>query len=447
MFNRPRQIVQGNLWNRLARDLIYDSKQVLLYCGVKIPEAAGKYKADDYDDFVVRVTQGTRYGAIYDRATRRIHFEPDYIQDIVDLANRFDFPVSDKAFGPGGTAAFIQEGDDEAAAFKIPSLNHILKQAMMAKKWEMPYAYVCTRQLSQFEIEQFGVMTEIFDGPIFLNVATAAGITEAERCIRSGHYIVTIHTIFDSPLTLSAKEKLNVFGECVKRQIPVMLVTQPFSGQNAPMTPYGIALLAFAEFLAGMALANAINPATKIINGAYPTMCTPGKKPVLKIGSVVHNFTNYLIAYTARLLDIASSQSGCTVSGGVHDSAILDTDYETVRAMILWDYLFEGWHMLRHSYGFLSDLISFSFRKANDDIAALRHIQGLDDNGITAVLANNVRLNSDFKRAETIYHDPTLLFKRERETLLDVIIETIDIFRGDFGKHEHTLKNIPHEWF
>jgi hypothetical protein len=115
--------------------------------------------------------------------------------------------------------------------------------------------------------------------------------------------------------------------------------------------------------------------------------------------------------------------------------------------MILWDYLFEGWHMLRHSYGFLSDLVSFSFRKASDDIAALRHIQGLDDNGITAVLANNVRLNSDFKKAESIYHDPTLLFKREPETLLEVIIETIDVFRGDFGKHEHTLKNIPHEWF
>ena len=45
-----------------------------------------------------------------------------------------------------------QEGDDEAATFKIPSLNHILKQAMMAKKWEMPYAYVCARQSSQFEI-------------------------------------------------------------------------------------------------------------------------------------------------------------------------------------------------------------------------------------------------------------------------------------------------------
>lgn len=447
MFNRPRQTVQGNLWNRLARDLIYDSKQLLLYCGVKIPSATGKGTAEDYNEFVGRVTKQTRYGAVHDPATRRIHFEPDYIQDIVDQANRFDFPVFDKAFGPGGIAGFIQEGDGETAELMPPGLNHILKQAMMAKKWEMPYAYVCARQLSQFEVEQFGVMTEIFDGPIFLNVSTAAGIDEAERCIRKGHYIVTIHTIFDSPLSLSFCDKLDVFHECVQRQIPVMLVTQPFSGQNAPMTPYGIALLTFAEFLAGMALAYAINPATKIINGAYPTMCTPGKTPQLKIGSVVHNFTNYLVAYTARLLDIASIQSGCTVGSAVHDNAILDTDYETVRAMILWEYLFEGWHMLRHSYGFLGDLISFSFRKADDDIAALRHIQGLDDNGITAVLANNVRLNSDFKKAESIYQEPTLLFSRERETLLDVIIQTIDTFQGDFGKHEHTLKNIPYEWF
>ncbi len=136
MFKRPRQIIQGNLWNRLARDLIYDSKQVLLYCGVKIPSAGDKRKADDHTAFVARVTQGTRYGAIHDPATRRIHFEPDYIQDIVDLAYRFDFPVFDKAFGPGGIAGFIQESDGETPAFKTPSLNHILKQALMAKQWK-----------------------------------------------------------------------------------------------------------------------------------------------------------------------------------------------------------------------------------------------------------------------------------------------------------------------
>ncbi len=115
--------------------------------------------------------------------------------------------------------------------------------------------------------------------------------------------------------------------------------------------------------------------------------------------------------------------------------------------MILWGYLFEGWHMLRHSYGFLGDLVRFSFQKAEEDIAALRHIQGLDDNGITAVLANNVRLNADYKRAEALYQEPTLVFDREKSTLLDVIIETVDNFGGDFGRHEHTLQNIPNEWF
>jgi len=447
MLNKPRQVVHTNLWNRLARDLIYDSKQVLLYCGVRVPEAKTDGARAAYADFVDRVTRGTNYGAILDPATGRIHFEPGYIQNIVDLANRFDFPVFDKAFGPGGIAGFIQAGEGEAAELKTPSLNDILKQAMMAKKWEMPYAFVCARQLSQFEVEQFGVMAKIFEGPIFFNVATRAGIDEAEKFSRRGHYVITNHTIFDSPLTLSYPDKLAVFSDCVARQIPVMLTTQPFSGQNAPITPYGIALLAFAEFLAGMALAYAINPATKVVNGAYPTMCTSGKKPVLKMGSVVHNFTNYLVAYTARLLDIASIQSGCTIEGAAHQNAILETDYQTVRAMILWEYLFEGWHMLRHSYGFLGDLVSFSFQKAEEDIAALRHIQGLDDNGITAVLANNVRLNADFKRAEALYQEPTLIFEREKSTLLDVIIETVNDFGGDFGRHEHTLQNIPNEWF
>jgi len=260
-------------------------------------------------------------------------------------------------------------------------------------------------------------------------------------------YIITNHTIFHSPLTLSYKENIEVFISCVERRIPVMLTTQPFSGQNGPMTPYGIALLAFAEFLAGMAIAYRINPETKVVNGAYPTMCTAGKKPMLKIGSVVHNFTNYLVAYTSRLLDIASIQSGCTIEGDLHQNELLNTDYQTVRALILWDAIFEGWHMIRHCYGFLGDLAFFSFEKAENDIAALHHIQSLDDNGITALLANHVRLNRDIQRAERIYKKPTLLFAREKDILLNVIIETIENFGGEFGNHDHTLKNIPNEWF
>ncbi len=58
-----------------------------------------------------------------------------------------------------------------------------------------------------------------------------------------------------------------------------MLATQPFSDQNGPMIPYGIALLAFAEFLAGMAIAFAVNPETKIVDGAFPSVCTPGISP------------------------------------------------------------------------------------------------------------------------------------------------------------------------
>lgn len=103
--------------------------------------------------------------------------------------------------------------------------------------------------------------------------------------------------------------------------------------------------------------------------------------------------------------------------------------------------------MVRHCYGLLGDLTFFSFQKAEDDIAALRHIQSLDDNGITALLANNVRLNRDIQKADMIYKKPTLIFNREKATLLEVFIETIDNFRGDFGSHPHTLENIPVEWF
>jgi hypothetical protein len=447
MIRRYKRVVPENLWNRLARNVIYDAKQVLLYCGIRIPRGTDGSLHPSYQDMTVRFTRGTKYGIIQDPVTARIHFEPDYIQDIIDQATRFDFPVYDKSFGPGGIAAYIFDGDARDQQLKSPTLSDLSKQALLAKNNEMPFSYVCARQLSQFEIEQFDVMTKIFDGPAFFNVSTREGIDTAEKYLHDGHYVITMHSVFESPLLFSLPEKLEVFIECAARQIPVMLVTMPFSGHNAPMTPYGLAVMVFAEFLAAMALAYSINPLTKVVNGSFPTMCTPGRSPSLKLGSVVHNFVNYLIAYTSRLLDVASVQSGCTIEGSVHEKTVLGTDYQTVRAMILWENMFEGWHMLRHCYGFLADLAGFSFEKANDDITALRHIQSLDDNGVTAILANNVRLNRDYSRAQEIYQRPTLIFAREQDRLLEVILETVENFGGDFGRHEHTLRNIPVKWF
>jgi len=448
LIRKYQRVVPENLWNRLCRSLIYDSKQVLLYCGVRLPKTKPHDPSTDHTHFVKRVTEGTNYGILVDVITNRIHFQPEYIQNIIEQTTRFDFPVYDKSFGPGGIAGFIHKVDKSSEEFENPTLNHILQQAMIAKNGNMPFGCVCARQLSTFEIEQFAVMTRIFDGgPIFFNVSSAEGVLEAEKYLEEGNFIITNHTVFDSPLTLTFKEKINIFTECVEREIPVMLVTQPMSGQTAPMTPYGLAVLAFAEFLAGMAFAYSLNPQTRVINGAYPTMCTPGKNPRLKIGSVVHNYVNYLVAYTSRLLDIPSIQSGCTSEGATHQKSILDTDYETVRGMLLWENMFEGWHMIRHCYGFLSDLISFSFEKAEADIDALQHIQGLDDTGITAILANNIKLNRDYFRAKEIYQKPTRIFDREGGAIVDVIAETMEVFGSDFSKHDHTLRNIPQEWF
>jgi hypothetical protein len=156
MIKKTRQTSPENLWNRLARDLIYDAKQVLLYCGINVPRRAVRGQPVDYADIVDRITRNSRFGALYDPHTRRIHFEPSYIQTIIDQQSRFDFPVFDKSFGPGGIAGYIQEGDGEGYRLKNPTLNDILQQAMISKKNAMPYSFVSARQLSRYEVEQFG---------------------------------------------------------------------------------------------------------------------------------------------------------------------------------------------------------------------------------------------------------------------------------------------------
>lgn len=92
-------------------------------------------------------------------------------------------------------------------------------------------------------------MTQIFDGPIFFNVTSETWVEEAARCREKGHQVITNHTILQSPLTLASEKQLRVFINYVEKTVPVMAETQPFSGQTAPMTPYGVALVAFAEFI------------------------------------------------------------------------------------------------------------------------------------------------------------------------------------------------------
>lgn len=145
MIRKYQRVVPENLWIRLCRSLIYDSKQVLLYCGVRIPKKKPQDPSTDYTHFIERVTKGTNYGILVDPITNRIHFQPDYIQNIIEQTTRFDFPVYDKSFGPGGIAGFIHKPGENSEELVDPTLNHILRQAVIAKNSHMPFGFVCAR--------------------------------------------------------------------------------------------------------------------------------------------------------------------------------------------------------------------------------------------------------------------------------------------------------------
>ena len=151
MIQKIRPKDPNNLWNRLARNLIYDAKALLLYCGIEVPRRKQNGVEVDYSDIIQLTTKGTDYGAIFDPNTRRIHFEPGYIQSIVDQAYRFDFPVLDRSFGPGGIAGFIHNAGDTDEDLTAPTINHILKQAMLTRDNELPYSFVSARQLGNMK--------------------------------------------------------------------------------------------------------------------------------------------------------------------------------------------------------------------------------------------------------------------------------------------------------
>lgn len=357
------------------------------------------------------------YLAAYDYTTNRIHITGDLVKCCLSsIPKKSKFPVSDKSFGTGGIAAFINQGDD----YIKPDIDiHVGEIARISQEFNLPFMFrtVGANLTPLEEVKQINVMRKYFDGYLYVRAETSDGIwrTKLEHDI-SGK-ICTTHSIIKSPLTFNEVGKnIDIFLNTVRKGIPVYLTTMPITCLTGPSTLYGIGILALAEFLAGLSLTQLLYPGLTVVNGAYPAASDVRQGYRIGLGSIYHNLVNHTIAQVSEKLDIPSIQSGCTISNEFHDPVEGSTDFETERGYKLWN-TWNGWHQLRHSVGFVNQLISFDINKMRRDC-----------NCMSRVIENNEKWEDE---VEEIYYD---------NEAFDCISECSET--GNFKEHWHTTKNI-----
>ena len=357
--------------------------------------------------------------AFYDVTSGRIHITEFLIDYCIESTPKIHkFPVLPHSFGGGGIAAFIRQGDD----YVFPHLDtHIAEVFRIAEEFNIPFMFKPACYNNRLEdAKQIDVMKSYYSGYIYTRVETYEGINRAIQENEENGNICTTHSILNSPLSFIDDERnFDVFKGCVRNNLSVYLTTMPISCFTGPATMYALILLGYSEFLVGLCLAQLLNPGVTVVNGAFPSAGDPSQMYQPALGTIFHNQCNYMLQRLSDYIALPSCQSGCTTGNKIHtpNPNYGGTDKDTYNGYKLWNKL-SDWHQLRHSFGFIDNLIAFDTNKMRRDCVAL-----------DKVIENNEQYNEE--ELEEMSYDPNAE---------DAIEKGVEF--GNFKDLDHTILNI-----
>jgi trimethylamine:corrinoid methyltransferase-like protein len=188
--------------------------------------------------------------------------------------------------------------------------------------------------------------------------------------------------------------------------------SMPIGGLTGPYSMSSLATLAQAEALFGLVLGQLIHPGIKAINAAMPTIADLSSKDMpMMFGSVANTMLNILLAELNIHLGIPTCQSSCSHRGTALDAAALAQSAKIYSLVNQYDY-----HILRHLFGFSSQLNDFSIENMEKQMSLYREITAEPQ---------------PVELPEPAQYDPQGL---------DAIFEGFE--RRDFRVLDHTLGNI-----
>ena len=306
--------------------------------------------------------------AAFDESTGHIHVLSPLVEQALGTAPKRDqYWIPENSFGVGGTAPFVY--DDESGELVEPTFKHLARIATIVNESDVISFMARGVLIRKQEVKVIDTIIEHCDKPIYVATVTDEGIARAKEVHESRGKITVQFSIINTPLNV-IDTMIAPFVSCVKKGIPVYVSTMPMAGLSAPYCMSGLLALTHAEGLFGITLAQLINPGAMVVHAGLPSIANIQKNYTVDLGLVSHNVANLLAEKVNKKLGLPSIQTACTTSQGSPNKR---AEEEAIQGYALMKKY--GFHQMRHCFGFLKELISFSIAKLE------RHIVLCDETG------------------------------------------------------------------
>jgi trimethylamine:corrinoid methyltransferase-like protein len=303
--------------------------------------------------------------AAFDESTGHIHILSPLVEQALNTAPKRDqYWIPENAFGVGGTAPFVY--DDETGELVEPTFENLARIAKIVDQADVVRFMARGILLRNQEVKVMDTIVENCRKPIYVAAVTEAGIARAEEIHRERGRITIQFSIINSPLNV-IESMIAPFLACLRKGLPVYVSTMPMAGLSAPYSMSGLLTLTHAEGLFGITLAQLVHPGIVVVHAGLPSIANIQKNYAVDLGLLSHNIANLLQEKLNKRLDIPSIQTACTTS---QDRPNRQAEEEAMRGYALMKKY--GFHQMRHAFGFLRELISFSIAKLERHITLCR---------------------------------------------------------------------------
>ena len=334
--------------------------------------------------------------AAYDEASGHIHVLSPLVEQALNTAPKRDqYWIPENAFGVGGTAPFIY--DAQVGDLVEPTFEHLVRIAKTVDEADVVQFMARGVLIKKQEVKVMDTIIENCRKPIYVAAVTDEGIARAKEIHQTRGLLTIQFSIINSPLNV-IESMIDPFLSCVRNGLPIYVSTMPMAGLSAPYSMSGLLTLTHAEALFGITLTQLINPGLMVVHAGLPSIANIQKNYAVDLGLVSHNIANLLQEKINKMLDIPSIQTACTTS---QDSPNSQAEEDAVRGFALMKK--HGFHQMRHAFGFLRELISFSIaklekhielcRKTGPDQAPEYEMAPYDPEGLEAIIRNGSQAN------------------------------------------------------
>lgn len=316
--------------------------------GCKQPDMLAAYRPYEADGKAI----------VYDN---RVYITSDLIKECLEKVPGIDqFFVPLNSFFVGGTAPYVYD-DSARVGGVLPNLEHVKRIAQIAEA--SPVVAGMGRGLKlKDEVAQINVMVENCTKPLYYAVTSERTLAHAKKIFQQRGKEMIVFCLTRPPLEVNENFSEN-FVQVVRAGLPVFISAMPMAGISAPYCYNGVLAMTHAEVIFGICTAQLLRPGHICIHAGFPTIADPRFEYNPNYGLKSHFVLNLLMAHLNMMLDFPTFQSGCTTNEE-HLTERALADARTGQALCKK----YGFHMIRHSFGFLRHLVDFSFAKMESAI-------------------------------------------------------------------------------